>query len=216
MMITSTEFSVPTWEQVVEHPETETRWPLTPSPNLEDATEDAVRTGRMLIARRHEEVVPAPLGEGDHPYAVGLASGVLYAYQSVPSDEDEIVGYGRVTKRYGFHPIPPVNLNALHEFEDEDMTFHVLVTEEGNVVMMLHRGGDKAHIVIVSQPGEPITVSLMRSAVAFEVLAPLTLRGHPYSDVLPYDIDTPQVAYQRVGHVVKWQFKTSRTRPLFA
>lgn len=216
-MITSLEFSVPTWEQVIEYPETENRWPLKPSPDLTLVTTHAVQMGRMLIARRHEEVVPAPLGEqGDHPYAVGLASGVLYAYQSAPFDEDEIVGYGRVTTRYGFHPVPPANPNALHEFADDDMTFHLLVTEEGNVVMMLHKYEGKAHIVIVSQPGEPSTVSLMRAAVAFEVLAPLTLRGHPYSPVLPYDIDTPQVAYQRVGHVVKWQFKTSRTRPLFA
>lgn len=201
-------FSVPRWEAVKRHEEHDQVWPDEPPPNLATPTEEARIVDQILCAYIEDEDDP-----GQHPYAIGGAVDLYYAWQGAPGwEETEITGFGRVKRRYGFSSDRPDTLDHYYEYDRDDMDFEMLVTSEGHYAIAMHSGNMK-HLLAVNLPGDTFEAIMIRASVVVQVLDGL---DGIYSSALPLYKDTVPIAHQRIAHVLRWQFENSRTQPLFA
>jgi len=200
------EFSVPRWEVVSHHPEANQRWAGDPPPDLTDACESAMRNGRLLVATFSDE-------EGEqHPYAVSGAVYPYYAHLDEPEGRS-MDRVGKLIRTYGFHKNRPESLAVQYTYSPDGMDFEMVVAGNDQWRMLM-KAGKVDHSLMIGEIGDDVLSYMIRTAVGVHILD--ALDGITRSGLLPYDKDTIRIAHARLGHVLSWQFETSRTKPLFA
>jgi hypothetical protein len=210
--VTSTQFTVPTWSAVMEHEEEEKTWLGFPPPDLLPEVVDAHKAGRMMAA-----TFTTGLTGLVHPYAIGGPVGIWYCYATSPvvRPGDDV---GTIARQYGFSTVgPPPDLTVEYTLEEDDEP-EIVITDKGRWFLRSPTPGPEWRLIELRSHEESPMAALIRGAVAWHTLLALS---HPeyqpaLAEALPYNSDSPEIVTTRLIHISRWQFKTSRTRPLFA
>lgn len=204
--------SIPEWERVTIHANEEAFRPGEPVPDLHDLCEEALISHRLLIATYSISDEQIAGQEVDHPLAVSGAPGPYYAYRDEP-DKRTHEAIGPLIRTYGFYPEPPVSLDQSYDYEPDEAEFEIAITR-GEQYALLMEADDVHYVLPVGAPGDSMISIMARVAAAVFVLNGLD--GIYAQDILPYTKDTQQIAAARLAHITRWQFETSRSRPLYA
>jgi hypothetical protein len=211
--VTSTQFTVPTWSAVLEHEEEEKAWLGFPPPDMLPEVVAAHKAGRMMAA-----TFTTGLTGLVHPYAIGGPVGLWYCYATEPTVELG-ASIGVVARQYGFSTVgPPPDLTVEYTLDEEDVLTNLVVTKNQRWFLTAPAPNGKRRMIELRHTDESPMAAVIRMAVVWHVLyaSDDANRLLALSEALPYDLDTPAIATTRIEHITRWQFKSSRTRPLFA
>lgn len=200
--------SVPSWTHVTIHITEEHRYPADPVPDLGEACEEALIERRLLVGmyRLDDE------GDTEHPFMVSGAAGPYYAYRDDDTDRHH-PQIGRLASTYGFWQAPPARLDVAYDYDHKDADFEIAIDTAGQHVLLME-AAEKPYALALGAPGDSLLSVMARVSAAVFVLD--NLDGIYAADVLPYTKDTRPIATARLAHILRWQFETSRIRPLYA
>jgi hypothetical protein len=221
IVVTSAHFRVPNWSSVIELDDELLSWGGSPPPNLLAESTRATMAGNMVAATFTTAT------DTIHPFAVCGPSNVMYCYAMTPS-EGLPPSLGTPERQYILLPdVPPPDLSVQYDISgarDGEESF-IIITSVPTVYGRVNRWflespstGGKKHLLELTQPEESPMSGMVRATVAWNVLKATRDPDHLQSlaGILPYELDSPEVADARISHIAQWQFKTSRTRPLYA
>lgn len=216
LIVEVTNFSVPTWQSVVMHGEDTRFYKGHPPPDMATETIVAGKEARFLVGTHRS----ASTGM-THPYVVGGPVGTEYLYPCEPSEGLAFPPtLGTPFVEYDFNPKLPTDLSVMYEKPDEgDARYPCIVrTAAEKMFFVAPIRGDGSQVVELMGEGEDVMTATVRAAVLYYVYGSLE---NPQwvaalAEVLPYLNDTIALAQVRMQHVTRWQFKNSRTRPLYA
>jgi hypothetical protein len=211
-----TNFSVPTWQSVVMHEEETRFYKGHPPPDMGAEAIQAGKVGRFLVGTHHSKATGMT-----HPYVFSSTVGTEYLYPCHPSDglifPPEL---GTPSVEYSFHSQLPSDLSILYTRpEEKDLRYPCIArTEGGRLFFVAPVRGDGSQVVELMSEEESMMTATVRAAVLYYVYGFLEQPkwAEALSEVLPYLNDTIALAQVRMQHVTRWQFKSSRTRPLYA
>lgn len=210
------QFSVPNWESVIIHEEDTHTYRGHPPPNMAASCFEAGKEGRLIAGVHHSKA-----SGRTHPYVIGSTAGLRYLYACEPRGTDALSIFKRPPEhRYVFSTECPEDLSILYEEQGEEGSPHPYVIGfPDNVAFFVAptRGGAGGIVQVSSEDEPPIAAAVRIAALYFMYGSLVTPQWPPLlSEVLPYFDDTPAITNTRADHIAKWQFKNSRTRPLFA
>jgi hypothetical protein len=210
------QFSVPTWQSVVIHEEDTRLYKGSPPP---DVGSEVLRAGKeaRLLAGTHRSAKTGMT----HPYVVGSPVGASYVYPCEPTKGLIFPpALGTPFIEYDFHRDLMPNLSVMYRMEEEKgLRYPCIVrTAGGKLFFVAPIRGDGSQIVELMDDSEDVMTATVRAAVLYHIYGSLENPewGAALAEALPYLNDTNELVHARMAHVTKWQFKNSRTRPLYA
>lgn len=209
-IISTYQFSVPNWEGVSLYDKHTHVMEAANPPNLDAISRDALRSYRLLYALAHIIGEKGKDGENAiHPYAITGPSHTYYAYEA----EDgylpilDTPGAPRVRKRYGFYTEPPDSFETHYEYSPDEAAFEIVVSEASGNYALRMATNETASLYLLNHGASTMHPIMIRATAIVHILAGLD--GDWTADSLPWDIDTVEIARQRILHTLKWRFEDS-------
>lgn len=213
-LVTTFQFSVPTWEAPRRHDDLTEAWDGDPPPTLDAHVRYALQEGRLLYGLYHHKGQVNTAGNSLlHPYCIGGPTSTYYAYESEAGAMPD-PGFGSKdmpAKRYGFFATPPESLDNYYEYDPEKTAFEIIVQQHTQQYALMMHVERITHVYITGTEFDTVETMMMRTTSIVHLL--LGLKGDWRPEALPFDKDTQQIAHVKAAHILRWHFENSLSRP---